>query len=66
MALIRWFCWQEDMFFLMDEIQQVVAYLAGSNRFNLTPLEMLLEIAEIGGIYPYGMVTVTHLLKFSR
>lgn len=25
---------------------------------------MLLEIAEIGGIYPYGMVTVTHLLKF--
>ena len=25
---------------------------------------MLLEIAEIGGIYPYGMVTVTHLLEF--
>ena len=48
----------------MDEIQQVVVYLAGGNRFNLTPLEMLLEIAEIGGIYPYGMVTVTHLLKF--
>ena len=35
----------------MDEIQQVVVYLAGGNRFNLTPLEMLLEIAEIGGIY---------------
>lgn len=52
--------------FLVDEIQQVVVYLAGGNRFNLTPLEMLLEIAEIGGIYPYGMVTVTHLLKFSR
>lgn len=50
--------------FLVDEIQQVVVYLAGGNRFNLTPLEMLLEIAEIGGIYPYGMVTVTHLLKF--
>lgn len=50
----------------MDEIQQVVVYLVGSNRFNLTPLEILLEIAEIGGIYPYGMVTVTHLLEFSR
>ena len=37
--------------FLVDEIQQVVVYLAGGNRFNLTPLEMLLEIAEIGGIY---------------
>ena len=49
--------------FLVDEIQQVVVYLAGSNRFNLTPLEILLEIAEIGGIYPYGMVTVTHLLE---
>ena len=48
----------------MDEIQQVVVYLVGSNRFNLTPLEILLEIAEIGGIYPYGMVTVTHLLEF--
>ena len=48
-------------------IQQVVVYLAGSNRFNLTPLEMLLEIAEIGGGYTsYGMVTVTHLRSFSR
>lgn len=47
----------------MDEIQQVVVYLAGSNRFNLTPLEMLLEIAEIGGIYPYGMVNCNALAE---
>ena len=51
--------------FLVDEIQQVVVYLAGSNRFNLTPLEMLLEIAEIGGIYAYGMVTVCLLFASS-
>ena len=65
MALIRWFCWQEDMFFLVDEIQQVVVYLAGSNRFNLTPLEILLEIAEIRGIY-LRYVTVTLVSEFFR
>ena len=51
---------------------QLAAALRGqgllvSNEYVAARAEILksnLEIAEIGGIYPYGMVTVTHLPEF--
>ncbi len=49
---------------LVDEMQQVAVYLVGRDGLYIPPLEMLLEIPEVSGIYPYRVVAVAHLPEF--
>ena len=48
----------------MNKVKQIVIYLTGSDRSDVTTFEMLLEIPEIGCINPDSMSAVPHLLQF--